>query len=429
MRHVRGAFSIGKFNKSKVYSLALPLWKRNLYVVWFGSFATAAGMSQIIPFLPLYIEKLGITETSAIESWSGLIFGATFLVSAFVSPLWGRLADKYGRKPMLLRASLGMCLIVFLMAFTQNVYQLFGLRLIMGVVSGYIPASIILVATQTPKSHSGWALGMLSTGGISGSLIGPLVGGVLSEYMGMRLVFIDTSVLLLCAFLASLFFVKEKVVVSQKKQPSIKQVWAMTPHVGLFLAMFITTFMVQLANMSIQPIITVYVKLLSPGAAHLELMSGVVVAAAGLASVIAAPILGRLSDRIGPRRILLYALLFTGVIFIPQAFVTNAWQLTVLRFMLGLATAGILPSINTIVKKMAPEAITGQLFGYNQSAQFLGTLGGSLLGGHMAAVYGIKYVFFSTSLLLFINAGWVVASEMLVKKRERKIEAARSGLR
>ena len=386
-------------------------------------------MSQIIPFLPLYIEKLGVTDTAEIESWAGLIFGATFFVSALVSPLWGRLADKYGRKPMLLRASLGMCLVVFLMSFAQNVYQLFGLRLIMGLVSGYIPASIILVATQTPKTHSGWALGMLSTGGISGSLVGPLVGGLLSEYMGMRLVFIDTSVLLFGAFLASYFLVKEKVVVSEKKAPSIKQVCAMTPHVGLFFAMFITTFMVQLANMSIQPIITIYVKILSPGSAHLELMSGIVVAAAGLASVIAAPFLGKLSDRIGPRRVLLYALLFTGVIFIPQAFVTNAWQLTVLRFLLGLATAGILPSINTIVKKMAPSQITGQLFGYNQSAQFLGTLGGSLLGGHMAAAFGIKYVFFSTSMLLFINAGWVVASELLVKKRERKIEAARSMLR
>ncbi|WP_438270986.1 multidrug efflux MFS transporter [Sporolactobacillus mangiferae] len=407
----------------------MPLWKKNLYVVWFGSFATAAGMSQIIPFLPLYIEKLGVTDTAEIENWAGLIFGATFFVSAIVSPFWGRLADKYGRKPMLLRASLGMCAVVFLMAFAQNVYQLFGLRLVMGVVSGYIPASIILVATQTPKTHSGWALGMLSTGGISGSLIGPLVGGVLAEYMGMRFVFIDTSVLLFCAFLASYFLVNEKVTVTKKKAPSLKQVWTMTPHIGLFVAMFVTTFMVQLANMSIQPIITVYVKLLSPGSAHLELISGVVVAAAGLASVLSAPLLGKLSDRIGPRRVLLYALLFTGILFIPQAFVTNAWQLTVLRFMLGLATAGILPSINTIVKKMAPAAITGQLFGYNQSAQFLGTMGGSLLGGHMAAAFGIKYVFFSTSLLLFINAGWVVASELMVKRRERKIEAARSALR
>lgn len=404
--------------------MALSLWKKNLYVCWFGSFATAAGMSQIIPFLPLYIEQLGIRNTSDIETWSGLVFGATFLVSALVSPLWGSLADRYGRKPMLLRASLGMCLVVFCMAFSQNVYQLLVLRMIQGIVSGYIPASIILVATQTPKSHSGWALGMLSTGGIAGSLIGPLVGGFLSEIIGMRLVFVSTSLSLGFAFLASLIFINEKFVVSKKKAPSFRQVWTMTPHVGMFIAMFITTFMVQLANMSIQPIITVYVKILAPHSTQLALISGIVVASAGLASVVAAPFLGKLSDRIGPRRILLGALIFTGIVFIPQAFVSDPWQLTALRFLLGLATAGILPAINTIVKKMAPAAITGRLFGYNQSAQFMGTLGGSLLGGHMAAVFGIRYVFFSTSLLLFANAGWLVVSTLAARHTEKKLAAS-----
>ncbi|WP_229727424.1 multidrug efflux MFS transporter [Sporolactobacillus putidus] len=399
--------------------MSLPLWKRNLYVCWFGAFATAAGMSQIVPFLPLYIEQLGVRNTSDIERWAGLVFGATFLVSALVSPLWGSLADKYGRKPMLLRAGLGMSLVVFSMAFVHNVYELFALRMIMGTVSGFIPASIILVATQTPKSHSGWALGMLSTGGISGSLVGPLIGGFLSQFVGMRMVFIDTSVLLFCAFLASLIFIKEKFVRSEKKMPSFHDVWNMVPNPGMFVAMFITTFMVQLANMSIEPIITVYVKILAPSSRNLEMISGIVVAAAGLASVISAPFLGKLSDRIGPRRILLCALIFIGFIFIPQAFVSSPWQLMTLRFLMGLAIAGILPSINTIVKKMAPSVITGQLFGYNQSAQFLGTLGGALLGGHMAAVFGIKYVFFSTSALLFINAAWVIVSTLLVKKGKK----------
>ncbi|MFT8318717.1 MAG: multidrug efflux MFS transporter [Sporolactobacillus sp.] len=402
--------------------MALPLWKKNLYVCWFGAFATAAGMSQIIPFLPLYIEHLGIRNTADVEMWSGLIFGATFLVSAVVSPLWGKLADKYGRRPMLLRASLGMCLVVFCMAFAQNVYELLALRLIMGVVSGFIPASIILVATQTPKEHSGWALGMLSTGGVAGTLIGPLLGGFLSELMGMRLVFIDTSVMLGLAFVASFFFINEKFAVRTEKQPTFREVINMTPHVGMILAMFLTTFMVQLANMSIQPIITVYVTLLAPHSTNMALISGIVIAASGLASVIAAPYLGQLSDRIGPRRVLVFALIFTGILFIPQAFVTNPWQLTVLRFILGLATAGILPSINTIVKKMAPDKITGRLFGYNQSAQFIGTLGGSLMGAHLAAAYGIKYVFFTTSLLLILNAGWVLFSEHAAKKRDRKVE-------
>ncbi|CAM3150180.1 MFS transporter [Sporolactobacillus spathodeae] len=397
-----------------------PLWKKNLYVCWFGSFATAAGMSQIIPFLPLYIAQLGIHSTAAIEKWSGLIFGGTFLISALVSPLWGKLADKYGRKPMLLRASLGMCLVVFFMSFVQNVYELLALRMIMGLVSGFIPASITLVATQTPKERSGWALGMLSTGAVSGMLIGPLLGGFLSQIMGMRFVFIDTSIMLACAFLAAFFFVEEHFQAQTIKQPTFREMVGMTPHFGLILSMFLTTFMVQLANMSIQPIITVYVQLLDPHSTNMALISGIVVAASGLASVLSAPYLGKLSDRVGPRRVLIFALIFTGVVFIPQAFVSNPWELTILRFILGLATAGILPSINSIVKKMAPGQITGRLFGYNQSFQFIGTLGGSLLGAHLAAAYGIPFVFFTTSFLLFLNAGWVLVSEYLSKRKDRQ---------
>lgn len=376
-------------------------------------------MSLIIPFLPLYIEQLGVHNTADIETWGGIVFGSTFLTSAIVSPIWGRLADKYGRKPMLLRASLGMAIIVLCMAAVQNVYELLALRLIMGIVSGFIPASNILVATQTPKNHSGWALGMLSTGAVGGMLIGPLAGGALVQLIGIRFVFIGTSIMLSLAFIASLLFINESYEVKKEKQPTFREVVHMTPHIGLVFAMFLTTFMVQLANMSIQPIITVYVKLLMPDSHNLALMSGVVVAAAGLASVISAPYLGKLSDRVGPRRVLLFALIFSGAVFIPQAFVSNPWQLAGLRFLLGLALAGILPSINTLVKQLAPGKVTGQLFGYNQSAQFMGTLAGALFGGHMAAAYGIQYVFLTTSLLLFINAAWVSVSEHLVKRQEQ----------
>jgi MFS transporter, DHA1 family, multidrug resistance protein len=152
-------------NKKGVY---MEIWKRNLFVCWFGSFVTAAGMSQISPMLPIYIDQLGVHAPSDIEKWSGLIFGSTFLISAIVSPIWGKLADKKGRKLMLLRASLGMAIVVFMMAFVQNVYELLALRMLLGAVSGYISASVTLVATQTPKKNSGWALGTLSTGSVSG---------------------------------------------------------------------------------------------------------------------------------------------------------------------------------------------------------------------------------------------------------------------
>lgn len=388
-------------------------WQRNLYICWFGSFATVAGMSLVIPFLPLYIEQLGVHNIGAVEQWSGATFSAPFLLSAIVSPIWGKLADKKGRKLMLLRASLGMAIVMFSMGFVQNVYELVGLRMIMGAVSGYIAAAITLVATQTPAERSGWALGTLSTGAVAGTLLGPLIGGWLAEIVGLRHVFYVTGGFLFLAFLVTLLFVHEEFVPSTQPDLSTRQVWARVAQPRIILAMFFTTFMLQLANLSIEPIVTVYVRQLMSGTRHIALISGAVVAASGLANMLAAPRLGKLSDKVGPQRILMVCLLLAAIMFIPQAFVTSPWQLMGLRFLLGLAMAGLLPSINALVRRSVNRDITGRVFGYNQSAQYLGNIAGPALGGEMAAHFGIRYVFFSTSLLLLLNAAWVRRTEKM----------------
>lgn len=388
----------------------MPLWKRNLFVCWFGCFATTTGMSLIVPFLPLYIQLLGVHDTAAVERWSGLAFGSTFLMSAIVSPVWGRIADQKGRKLMLLRASLGMAIICSLMGFAHNVYELTALRLLMGSVSGYIAAAITLVATQTPRDHAGWALGTLSTGTVGGNLIGPLMGGYLAEVIGLRNVFFATGLMMFVAFSITLFLVKEEFKPSKKAAVPWREVWRMVPNPRLMFTMMASTFALQLAMMSIQPIVTVYVSQLTGPSRHIALIAGCVVAAAGIANVLAAPWLGKLSDHVGPQRVLMVCLVIAGLVFIPQAFVTSPWQLMGLRFLLGLASAGLLPSINAIVKRSAPEALSGRVFGYNQSAQYLGNIGGSILGGQMAAAFGIHYVFFSTAALMLLNALLVFAS-------------------
>jgi DHA1 family multidrug resistance protein-like MFS transporter len=382
-------------------------WKRNLWVCWFGAFVTATGLSQITPVLPLYIEELGIHNTAAIEQWSGIAFGITFIASSIFSPVWGRMADQYGRKPMLLRASLGMAIVIALMGLVNHVYQLVGLRLFMGVISGYISSAITLVATQTPRKFSGWALGTLSTGAAGGTLLGPLIGGYLSEIMGIRAVFFAIGALLLVTFTTTVLLVKEEFTPAHQRPLGIRAVWKSIPDTKSISAMFITTFIMQLALMSIEPIITIYIKQLSSHARYVALISGIAFSAPGIASILASPRLGKLSDRIGPRKIILWALLSAGILFIPQAFVRSPWELVALRFLLGIATAGLLPSVNSLISKNVPETVTGRIFGYNQSAQFLGSFGGAILGGQMAAFFGIRYVFFSTSALLLFNVFWV----------------------
>lgn len=185
-------------------------WKQNMYVCLFGSFASSAALSLVLPFLPLYIEQLGIHDISGIEQWSGAAFGATFLMSAIIAPFWGKLADQHGRKLMLIRASSGMTIILTMMGFVHNVYELTALRHLMGAISGYYPSAVALVATQTPKENSGGAMGMLSTGYVSGSLLGPLIGGWLAELVGLRHVFYFTGQFMFLCFLVSTIFVREQ---------------------------------------------------------------------------------------------------------------------------------------------------------------------------------------------------------------------------
>ena len=305
---------------------------------------------------------------------------------------------------MLLRASLGMAIIIFCMGFVTNVYQLIGLRLLQGVVAGYSTACTTLIATQTNKENAGFALSTLSTATISGSLLGPIIGGYFEEISGLQSVFFITGGLLIIAFIATLIFVKEDFIKVDKKVLNMKEVWKSIPDSTLMITMFVTAFILQLAFYSIEPIITVYVAQLSRNEAHVALISGMVFSVSGLANILVASRFGRLSDKIGAQKVMLVALIAAGLIFIPQAFVKNPWQLMGLRFLLGFATAGLIPSITTLLKKITPYSITGRVFGLAMSAQYIGIFAGSLLGGQIAAHFGIKYIFFTTSALLLINA-------------------------
>lgn len=397
-------------------------WKRNLFICWLGSFATSSALSQVAPILPLFIQKLGIHNLADIESWSGIAFGSTTFVMAFFSPFWGKLADKYGRKPMLLRASFGMAIVVGSISLVNSVYQLVGLRILMGTISGYNSGSITLIATQSPKGKAGWALGTLSTGAVSGMLLGPLIGGYLVEIIGIRSIFIVMGLLLFTAFLLTFFFVHEDFTPSAKSLMSFTDIWQSLSDKSLIAGMFVTTFIIQMALFSIEPVITVYISTLSPHTDHLAFISGLVFASSGLSSILAAPWLGRLSDKVGAHKVILIALICAAILFIPQAFVQNEWQLMGLRFLIGIATGAMLPSINTILKQNIPSEIAGRMFSYNQTAQFLGVFCGSVFGGQIAAHFGIRMLFFSTSFLLLINI--IGVHEYVYKKADEKFSRA-----
>ena len=382
----------------------METWKVNLFSVWLGCFFTGLAMSQILPFLPLYIAQLGVQGHASLSLWSGLVFSGTFMVSAVVAPMWGSLADRKGRKLMLLRASLGMAVVMLLQGFATNVWQLFILRTLMGLTSGYIPNAMALVASQVPRDKSGWALGTLSTGQISGVILGPLLGGFMADHVGLRVVFFMTAGMLFISFLVTLFLIKERVVVVSKADKlSGKAVFASLPYPMLIISLFCTTLTIQLANGSIGPILALFIQALTPASGNIAFISGVIAAVPGVSALLAAPRLGRLGDRIGTERVLLAALLFAMLLFFLMSWVTTPVQLAVLRFLLGFADGALLPAVQTLLMKHSSEQVTGRIFGYNQSFMYLGNVAGPLIGSGISALAGFRWVFIATAIIIIIN--------------------------
>jgi len=380
-------------------------WKVNLISVWFGCFFTGLAISQILPFLPLYVAQLGVTSHEALSMWSGLTFSITFLISAIVSPMWGSLADRKGRKLMLLRASLGMAIAILLQAFATNVWQLLLLRGVMGLTSGYIPNAMALVASQVPRERSGWALSTLSTAQISGVIGGPLMGGFLADHLGLRTVFIITAMLLMVSFLVTLFLIKEggRPKVKKGERLSGKAVFSTLPYPALVISLFVTTMVIQLCNGSIGPILALFVQSLSPDTANIAFLSGLIAAVPGVSALLSAPRLGKLGDRIGTSRILLATLACAIVLFFAMSFVTSPLQLGILRFLLGFADGAMLPAVQTLLLKYSSEQVTGRIFGYNQSFMYLGNVAGPLMGASVSAMAGFRWVFAATAVVVLIN--------------------------
>jgi MFS family permease len=299
-----------------------------------------------------------------------------------------------------------------LIGMAQDVWQLLALRLLVGLLGGYASGSTVLVATQTPKNRSGWALGMLATGIMAGSLVGPLVGGALPPLIGIRNTFFLAGAVIFLTFLATVAFIKEDRRPAVAKRARRGGGWAAIPDKRPAWAMLLTGLLLMLANMSIEPIITVYVAQLVRDQSQVTLVSGIVMAAAALGSILSSARLGRLADKIGPWNVIVGALAVCALLLIPQAFVTSGWQLVGLRFLMGVALGGLLPCIASVIRHNVPDDVAGAILGYSTSAQYAGQVVGPLAGGFIGGHFGMRAVFLGTSVLIACGAAcnWSIRS-------------------
>ena len=356
-----------------------------------------------MPFLPLYIKELGVTDPKAQAAWSGIIYGVAYVFTALLAPLWGTISDKYGRRPLILRTTFGICVIAFLMSFVTNVYQLLVLRILHGMCGGTMPAFVALIARRLPEDKTGQGLGTMQTSLLAGSLVGPFMGGLLSDWIGYRNVLLVISLLTLISGITTLLFIHEpKGDPSRTRSAVLDNIKLVISSNYLRIAALVL-FATQFSIFIVQPILPLFIASLHSGGNSAS-MVGLVFSVTGLATMLFAPYWGKVGDKKGHRDVLFRCLLFNGIAFFPQALVSSVYQLLPLRAIIGFFVAGIEPSTNSMIVKHTNDSQRGGVLGITHSVRLCGQALGPLVGGALGALFGYRIPFVLTGvLLIFIS--------------------------
>jgi len=383
-------------------------WRRNLAAIWIAQVLSSIGFSFVFPFMPLYVQELGVHGVAEAAQWAGVITAASAISMTFAQPIWGNLADRRGRKGMLIRSMVGGGIIISLMGLAQSPVQLVILRFVQGSITGVAAASNALIATSTPKHRLGFALGLQQVAMFAGASLGPLVGGIAVDTFGYRISFYGAGLFLLLGGIIAIAFVRENFVPppAGEKRPGL---WAESRSllaISVFPILISVVFLIQLAAMIVSPVLSLFIADLSENE-NVATLAGMIFAVTGLVSAMSAVFLGRIGDRIGSTVVLPVCLLGAAVAYVPQTFVQQVWQLFLLRAVLALFLGGLMPSANALVASVIPQARRGSAFGLTAMASAAAFAVGPLSGAAIATHLGMRAVFLTTGILFIMALAWV----------------------
>ena len=384
------------------------LWQRNLMVLWFAQFVAMIGMSAVLPFLPLYVRDLGVAPQDA-AFWSGLINAAPFITSSILTPVWGAMGDRYGQKTMVIRAVIGLGVTVALMGFAPNVWVLFFLRLLQGAVSGFISANNAFVSTQTPTQHAGMALSTLQTSVAAGTVVGPLLGGTISDAFGANVVFFVVGAL--CAVSSYILWTKlaEERAARSGQPPHVWRNMGVVIRDPMLRWLLLTLFIVQTALMLPSPVYPYYIAELGAPPSLLSSITGTIVSLVGIMSVISGPWWGSRSDRLGFRPTMMAAAGVVALGMLAQAFVPSYHWLFPIRAIMGVATGALQPLVFGELTRRAPTGRKGGIMGMASSATLAGNLTGPLMCAAIAPWLPLW--------MLFVVSAMTMLSVVMIARR------------
>ncbi|MCU4664664.1 MFS transporter [Leuconostoc mesenteroides] len=383
---------------------------RNFKIAWIGTFMVGMAFSEAMPFLALYIMQISHFNQAQVSFYAGISYAASYLVVILVSPIWGKIADQHGRKPMLLRTAAGMGIVIILLSCVTNIWQIIILRLCQGLFDGYTPSVIALIAAETPLEERSVVISKLSTGYIIGGLMGPLIGGVLATIFSIRMTFFITGIILLCVAFISFYGIQEnfqKINTSPtEKLASSKKESVWTVPILILLS---ATMLIQFVESAIIPYVSLMIKDLLFSEHYLTIMTGIVSALPGVATAVFATFIGKMSSHFGTLKILKLCELAAIIIYALLGMTTSLMFFAGLRFLIGIANAGMTPMIQVLLSKASNRLST--VFSMSLSAQSLGSLAGSILGAYLSQFMPLNNLF-------YIASGALMISYVLLKKGE-----------
>ncbi len=395
-------------------------WKVCLAILTCNVVFMSSSYTMLVPFLPMYLtNELGV-DAASVNIWSGIVFSSTFFVSAIMAPIWGKMADHRGKRLMAIRASFLLSISYFLGGIVTSPLQLTFMRMFQGFSSGLWPMELAIMTIYAPPKKLGICLGIMQGALTAGGIIGPLFGGVLAEFFGMRMSFFLAAAALFLNFVVLVFFIKEP---PTDNAPAVKPVAAEEKGVSLWKIpiirhMLICSALVQVVILLVQPIMTTYISHLAGQMDNLIFISGLVFSLGGFASAITAPLWGRFGQHHGFFKSMRYALILAGICSIIQSLPTELYTFAASQFAVGLFFSGIFPSINAILAEHTDAKTKGRVFGLLFSAQQVGAMTGPIIGGLIATFLGMKYVFFVAGFIL-LGISWTIR-----RKKRQSLEAA-----
>jgi DHA1 family multidrug resistance protein-like MFS transporter len=289
-------------------------WRVNLYTIWISQVLSLMSFGFGMPFLPFYIQEMGIVDPDKLKIYTGILNAAPAITMGLMAPIWGILADKYGKKLMLLRAMFCATFILAGMGLVANAEQLIALRLFQGLFTGTVTAANVMIAAGTPRQHLSYALGFLSSSQFIGSSFGPVLGGFFAEYVGYRSSFYLGAAVMLLDFFLVLFLAKEENIIQEgmdaeniKEKTGTAAVFTVT-----MLAMLFILFFTRIARTVFNPYIPLFVQEIQAGIKGAASTTGIINGITGLMTALAGATLSRLGDKHDKKSVML-VLMASGI--------------------------------------------------------------------------------------------------------------------